>query len=311
MGDPVVSHTVATRWKRYGKDRLYVTASDGVQVGWWDLATDEPHPETPQVAGLLHEAVAVWRSTSPAGASRLAPGSRGERPTTKSDRPTARPSAAPEQQPQQIDAEWDDLAQHRPGCLVRAQAESLRPASPVRAFLARAFQVDTGERSWRVGADGEEKVGARLERLVSKDSRWHVLHSIPVGSRGSDIDHLVIGPAGVFTLNAKHHPGKTVWVRGDTLRVDGHRTSYIRNSRFEAERAARLLSAAAGAAVPVTGLIVPVRAKDVVVKRQPEDVFVVPRMHIVRWLQSRPAAMDDSTARLLFDIARRSTTWTQ
>jgi hypothetical protein len=180
----------------------------------------------------------------------------------------------------------------------------------VRTVLARALQVHTEERSWRVGADGEEKVGARLERLARKDPRWRVLHAIPVGSRGSDIDHLVIGPAGVFTLNAKHHPGKTVWVGGDTFRVDGHRTSYVRNSRFEAERAARVLSIAAGAPVPVTGVIVPVSAKDVVVKRQPDDVFVVPRMHIARWLRRRPAVLDEATARLLFDIARRSTTWT-
>jgi hypothetical protein len=30
------------RWRRYGKDRLYVTAGDGTEVGWYDLLTWDP-----------------------------------------------------------------------------------------------------------------------------------------------------------------------------------------------------------------------------------------------------------------------------
>ncbi|MBG6212216.1 hypothetical protein RCH23_000129 [Cryobacterium sp. CAN_C3] len=37
---------------------------------------------------------------------------------------------------------------------------------------------------------------------------WTVLHAVPVGSGSSDIDHVVIGPAGVFTINTKNHTGK-------------------------------------------------------------------------------------------------------
>jgi hypothetical protein len=57
-----------------------------------------------------------------------------------------------------------------------------------------------------------------------------------VGDNGADIDRLVIGPGGVFSLNAKHHPGGKVWVGGNTLMINGHRQPYIRNSRFEAQR---------------------------------------------------------------------------
>lgn len=35
-----------------------------------------------------------------------------------------------------------------------------------------------------------------------------ILHSIPVGTGRGDIDHVVIGPPGVFTINTKHHPGR-------------------------------------------------------------------------------------------------------
>lgn len=48
---------VLLRWRRHGKDRLYVTRADGSKVGYWDLMTDEAHPETPDQVGLLTAAV--------------------------------------------------------------------------------------------------------------------------------------------------------------------------------------------------------------------------------------------------------------
>jgi hypothetical protein len=46
-------------------------------------------------------------------------------------------------------------------------------------------------------------VAGQLDKLMRRDPRWRCRHSIPVGSNGADIDHLVIGPGGVFTLNTK------------------------------------------------------------------------------------------------------------
>ena len=48
---------VLLRWRRHGKDRLYVTRADGSKVGYWDLMTDEAHPETPDQVELLTAAV--------------------------------------------------------------------------------------------------------------------------------------------------------------------------------------------------------------------------------------------------------------
>jgi hypothetical protein len=104
------------------------------------------------------------------------------------------------------------------------------------------MRVHTNERAWRLGAAGEIRVGVQLDKLTRRDPRWHTLHSVPVGTRGSDIDHVVIGPGGVFTINTKHHPGAEIWVGGDTVLVNGVRQAYVRNSRHEAERAGRLLS---------------------------------------------------------------------
>ncbi len=53
------------------------------------------------------------------------------------------------------------------------------------------------------GATGEEHVGGLLERLGEEG--WQVIHDASLG-RG-DIDHIAIGPAGVYTIETKSHPG--------------------------------------------------------------------------------------------------------
>ncbi len=126
---------------------------------------------------------------------------------------------------------------------------------------------------------------------------------------GADIDHLVLGPGGVFSLNAKHHPGGNVWVGGNTLMIDGQRQPYIRNSRHEAQRASKLLTEASGFLVPVTGMVVPVGANNITIKTPPDDVHVVNRMALSRWLRARPEVLSLEHLDAVYGAARRSTTW--
>jgi hypothetical protein len=53
------------------------------------------------------------------------------------------------------------------------------------------------------GARGEEHVGRLLEHLPERG--WHVVHDASFG-RGN-VDHILIGPGGVFTVETKSHPG--------------------------------------------------------------------------------------------------------
>jgi hypothetical protein len=204
---------------------------------------------------------------------------------------------------------WDDLAVRRPGSAASAQAAKARAAAPVRSVLARLAGVHTDKRAWRLGAVGEKRVGRQLECLMRGDPRWRCLHAVPVGRRGADIDHLVIGPGGVFTLNAKHHPGARLWVGGDTFMVNGVRQPYVRNSRHEADRASRLLSSSIGHPIAVTGVVVPVGAQDVRIKEPPKDVAVVPGRQLRRWFSHQPQALPVAIIDTLFEQARQSTTW--
>ena len=90
----------------------------------------------------------------------------------------------------------------------RLKAEADRLDEQARRLREKA-------KSWDIGGDGEEIVGGVLDAGLSELEGWHVIHSVVVSRGGGDIDHVVVGPPGVFTLNTKHHPEKTVWVSGD------------------------------------------------------------------------------------------------
>ncbi len=115
----------------------------------------------------------------------------------------------------------------------------------------------------------------------------------------------------MFTVNAKHHPDATVWVGGDTFLVtNGQRVPYVRNSRFEARRTAKLLTAAGAGPVEVTGVIAVMGARGgYTIKAQPAGVVVVTRKEVGKWLVRRVDVLTDSQVDAVYEVARRAGTW--
>ena len=198
-----------------------------------------------------------------------------------------------------------DLANNSPGDSARRRADELKAASPVRAFLARLLHVHTDERAFRKGSRGEEEVARRLLQL---GDGWHVIHAIQVDESGTDIDHLAIGPAGVFSLNTKNHLNANVWVAENVIMVNGKKVPYLRNSRSEGARASRTLSRACGFAVEVRPVIV-VMASKLTFKGHPIDVDVVARKKIVKWLSIQPVRLTPEAVLFIYTKARDGHTW--
>lgn len=309
------------RWSRYGKDRLYVKAADGADLGWVDLVTGDSHlhpgVDAGQIAELMdqHGATQTFAATTAPGYAETldvpAPVPEQVGAAVAEVFPAKEAAAHSGTEPE---SDWYDLARNRPGQAARARAEeelaAMRERSRVGTWLARTLDVKTDERAWRVGADGEETIGAKLEKLT-KDG-WYVLHSVPVGKRGSDIDHVVIGPGGVFTVNTKKHPGKKVWVSKNSILVNGQRTDYLRNSRFEGERATKLLTAAAGFPVFVKPVLIFTTATlipDVTIQSKPDDVGMLDRMDIPRAFKRSTVVLTPEQVDRVHAVARRSTTW--
>jgi hypothetical protein len=82
-------------------------------------------------------------------------------------------------------------------------------------FVILRYVLPLVERHDR-GATGEEHVGGLLEGLAGDG--WHVIHDASLGH--GNVDHILIGQAGVFTVETKSHPGpvKVAGVHGATLR---------------------------------------------------------------------------------------------
>ena len=52
-----------------------------------------------------------------------------------------------------------------------------------------------------------------------------------------------------------------------------------------------------------------VGADDIKIKTSPEDVCIIGRFQLVRWLREQPATLDAATIAGVFWAARKSTTW--
>jgi hypothetical protein len=184
-----------------------------------------------------------------------------------------------------------------------------REGLPPRSFMGRVFGADplTPENyPWYKGALGEIAVGQILDGLGPE---WIVLHAVPVGAGASDIDHVLIGPAGVFTLNTKNHAGQSVWVAGRTLMVSGKKQRHLYNASYEATRAAKLLSRGVNATVAVTGVVVVLAPKSMTVRERPSDVVVVTDRQLLRWLGDRPKVLTPGQISALTAAAIRPRTW--
>ena len=310
---------VVRRWARYGHERLYAETPGGTALGYLDVKTGRFHSDDLSNLPMLHKAVAdhlaAGQPPPPSPPSLLSPSLPPSPPTSALEQrcldagvdagSTELASIEP------VRAGWMDISGTVAGAAARERALAERAAQGrVRHVLARIVGAHTDERAWRIGADGEQAVADQLAKL---GPTWRVLHAVRVGEKGSDIDHVVIGPGGVFTVNAKNHPDKSIWVGGDTFLVNGRQVPYVRNSRHEARRAAGRLTEQAGFPVEATGVIAVMGAhKGFTVKKQPEDgaVVVVQRRHITRLLLKVSPRLTARQIGAIYEVARRSTTWT-
>jgi hypothetical protein len=86
---------------------------------------------------------------------------------------------------------------------------------PARGLLALAAVAGAGWRlrfrpspetqAWQRGAAGERHVARLLDPLV--EHGWAVHHDLRVPGSAANLDHLLVGPPGVFVVDAKHYSG--------------------------------------------------------------------------------------------------------
>jgi len=183
---------------------------------------------------------------------------------------------------------------------------SPRDGTPVRTLLARVWRVPKVERTRRMSANEEGVPRWWLGRLPEG---WFAFHDVPVGERGASIDHVVIGPGGVFTIETKHLGG-AIRVNPRSIVHNGSRTNLLPKATAQALRVARLLTAAIGRPVEVRGLLA-ILADEWTVKRLPDDVYVGGPASAKHWMLQQPAILRSSDVIVLAAAASKLETWTR
>ncbi len=143
--------------------------------------------------------------------------------------------------------------------------------------------------AWRRGAAGERRVASWLERLVPLG--YTVLYDRALPGTGANVDALVIGPPGVFLIDAKNYRAPLrVGRDGQVYAGRLHLGPTCATVRFEAGRTAGALAAQLGAGwsvavQPVLALAGPRPPRRLAV----EGIPAVAARRLAGYLTSRPA----------------------
>ncbi|MCM3924092.1 NERD domain-containing protein [Frankia sp. AiPs1] len=306
-------------WKRFGQDRLYVNLHDGRSAACFDRRTSEltllldvdrdavlaalaahlPDPPTP----VIRTNPPAATSTTPAPNTRTptATAHTAHNPVAGREVP-AQPSVGPAE----LATYSDDLAGNPPGLALQAKLAELTPGF-WRALIDRLLRRPRPEtESWRKGLAGEQLVAAELDALTARG--WRVLHSIPL-PRNMDIDHLLIGPGGVFTLNTKNHRGARIWVGDRAATINGQAYRYVDRSRAEAKRASAALSDTCGFPIAVAGVLVFVEADTLTVTPSLTDVYATHHDLIAAAFEGVTGVWQPADVETIYACARRRRTW--
>ncbi|WP_437055838.1 nuclease-related domain-containing protein [Streptomyces sp. enrichment culture] len=187
---------------------------------------------------------------------------------------------------------------------MRRKIRELQPNPLLR--VVQRWSPRSEIRSWSDGLVGERVTGRRLDRL--RGHGWYTLHAIQWAS-GADIDHLVIGPAGVFSINTKRHRDKSVWYGDAAITVNGAVQRHIAVSQSEARRVSRALTRRCGVEIPVRPVISVVHAAKLKVKNANPPVLVLEVENLDRVLSGLSPVLSPDQAAHIYGVARDAGTW--
>lgn len=186
----------------------------------------------------------------------------------------------------------------------------------------RLLAPSSGEVAWRKGAEGEHVVGLRLDAIDLPGTR--VLHDRLIPGSRANIDHLVVSPGGVFTVEAKNYSGRLeARARGTQLWIAGrNRSKLLDQADRQVAAVRRVLTDAGLGAVPVVGalcflgtemplLFRPKQIRDVIIttpRRVGVDLATTSRVALTPSKIQRVAAVLDSGLRPAALSAGRGTT---
>ena len=144
---------------------------------------------------------------------------------------------------------------------------------------------------WRAGLEGEEEVASRLRSVLGDE--WVLFSGVVVDGAWGDIDHVLVGPAGVFAIEVKNWSGEIVydddrrlWYRISNRAPNGE---ILKDPVRQIEQAAAALRRLLG--IKTTPVVVFTNRNSTYRGDHPTtQVFTLP--HFIGWISSQPHTLD-------------------
>jgi hypothetical protein len=121
------------------------------------------------------------------------------------------------------------------------------------AGWALRFRPSPDAVAWRRGAAGERRTARLLEPLERQG--WVVLHDLAVPGSRANLDHLLIGPGGVFAIDSKQYRGRLELDPSGRLWHGRYPLAHaLRAASWQADQAAQVLPDPGMAVVPIVAV---------------------------------------------------------
>lgn len=154
-------------------------------------------------------------------------------------------------------------------------------------------------RRLKLGRDGERAVGQVLERLLANG--YHIFHDVP--GDGWNIDHVIVGPGGIFTVETKtlSKPEKgraAIQYGGDTLLKGGvDLGSCLDQAKAQATSLRRLVGESLGRTYPIQPTIVFPGWFIEASSGAQNEVWVLEPKALLKWVRGSRKALDPEQVR--------------
>jgi hypothetical protein len=152
-------------------------------------------------------------------------------------------------------------------------------ASAVWAVAGHVTRI-AGASSYLLGSQGELWTADELRPLLGRG--WRVMHHVPIDMAKADVDHVLVGPSGVYAVETK--TSTRTWNVADP---DPWLTKHLQQARYNAQQTRRLLQGRAQVRTEVRPLLV-LWGESAAGPTLVDGVEVVAGRDLTRWLESQP-----------------------
>jgi hypothetical protein len=134
------------------------------------------------------------------------------------------------------------------GSSLRRELAAIAALTAAVVVASRGLRPSADTAAWGRGAEGERRIGEALSPLA--DEGWVLLHDRARRGSPANIDHIVVGPGGLWMVETKRWRGK-LEAGPHRLRLNGRPVDHVYDQLW---RQADVVTRAAGDILPRLGL---------------------------------------------------------